>query len=437
MEADTVPHAPLRGPDIAAWAAVGVATIATAGTAFAQVTGFVPLPPYSTAGSAALLIAAAAFAAVRHGGAAGAARTCEAAFRVAFASEVAARDRLSFARHTAAVMASLPQGEGLRAVLDESLTRFSAEAAAIVGEDITMVTGEGVERQEAQAGVLHVALETVRAGRAVAAELEEDGATALTIPLRIRGQLTNVMVLWRRGGAFGPDDLDGLSLVARIVELSMENRALVDEVREQLSGTLHMMVDLVEQRLPDYRTHSERAAEYAVALGRAIGMRDDELEDLRLAALLHDVGMLAVPESILNTPRRLTLEEQVELRGHPAHGAELVRLANFGPRVQETVRSHHERADGTGYPSGLKGDAIPLGARVLCVCDAFVAMISDRPHRARISVLEALDALRSSAGMHYDARLVREFVRVQTDVLAANEQIGALAETPAVLIPGV
>lgn len=435
MEEDTVPHAPLRGPDIAAWAAVGVATIATAGTAFAQVTGYASLPPYATAVSGTVLVAAAAFAAVRHGGASHAARSCEAAYRVAFASEVAARDRLSFARHTAALMSSLPQEQGLRAVLEESLTRFTAEAAAIVGEDITMVTAEGVERQEAQAGVLHIALETVRAGRAVAEELKEDGATALTIPLRIRGQLTNVMVLWRRGDAFGPDDLDGLSLVARIVELSMENRALVNEVREQLSGTLRMMMDLVEQRLPNYGTHSERVAQYAVALGRAIGMRDDELEDLRLAALLHDVGMLAVPETILNTPRRLTLEEQVELRGHPAHGADLTRMANFGPRVQETIRSHHERADGTGYPDGLKGDAIPLGGRVLCVCDAFVALISDRPHRPKVSVLEALDTLRASSGTHYDTRLVREFVRVQAEALSNSGAEKALIVTPSVLVP--
>jgi len=428
MEADTVPHAPLRGPDIAAWAAVGVATVLTAGTALATVTGYAQLPLYATAGSTALLVGAGIFAAVRHGNASHAARKCEEAFRLAFASEVAARDRLSFARHAASLMASLPEAEGLRAVLDESLKRFAADAAAIVGEDITMVTAEGVERQEAQAGVLHVALETVRAGRAVAEELKEDGSSALTIPLRIGGQLTNVMVLWRRGTQFGPDDLDGLSLVARIVELSLENSALVAEVKDQLTGSLHMMVDLIEQRLPNYRTHSERVAQAAVALGRALGMREEELEDLRLAALLHDVGMLAVPETILNTPRRLTLEEQVELRGHPAHGAELVRLANFGSRVQESIRSHHERADGSGYPSGLKGDAIPIGGRILSVCDAFIALISDRPHRAKVSVLEALDTLRASAGTHYDARLVREFLKVQADVLSGDGDADAVAK---------
>jgi putative nucleotidyltransferase with HDIG domain len=352
---------------------------------------------------------------------------CKDAYDVAFASEVAARDRLAFARHTASLMATLPLADGLHAVLQESTERFAAEAAAIVGEDITMVTAEGVERQEAQTGVLHVALETVRAGRAVAQELSDDGANALTIPLRIQGQLRNVLVLWRRSGGFGPDDLDGLSLVARIVELSMENFALVGEVRDQLSGTLRMMIDLVEQRLPNYSAHSERVSAYAVAVGRFRGMGDEEVEDLRVSGLLHDVGMLAVPEGILNTPRRLTLEEMVELRGHPEHGAELTRAANFPTRVQEAIRSHHERVDGTGYPDGLKGDDIPVASRILNVCDAFVALISDRPHRAAISVPEALDALRASAGTHYDAKIVEDFIHVQPQVAGIEEPSAATA----------
>ena len=335
---------------------------------------------------------------------------------------------LAGARHTAALMAGLPLAEGLRAVLQESLERFSAEAAAIVGDDVTIVTAEGVDLQEAQTGVLHVSLETVRAGHAVAQELADDGAHALTIPLRIRGQLSNVMVLWRRGEPFSADDLDGLSLVARIVELSMENVTLVDDVRAQLDGTLHMMVDLVEQRLPNYSAHSERVSRFAAAVGRELGMTDDEIEDLRVAGLLHDVGMLAVPEPILNTPRRLTLEEQVELRGHPEHGADLTRIANFPLRVQQTIRSHHERVDGTGYPDGLKGDVIPLSSRILNVCDAFVALISDRPHRQRVSVSEALEALRASTDTHYDEKVVETFIAVHAQVLS-REMVADAAAT--------
>lgn len=421
MQADNPPRAPKRAANVIAWSLVGVSTLATAGTAIAGATGGMSLPPYAVAGSAAVLLASSAYAGARTMVATRIAKECEEAYEIAFASEVAARDRLSFARHTAVLMAAADEGEGVQDVLQECLTRFSVDAAAVVGDDITLVTAEGIERQQAQAGVLHVALETVRAGRAVAKELADDGATALTVPLRIRGQLKHVMVLWRRGAGFNPDDLDGLSLVARIVELSMENQVLLDSVRDQLTGTLHMMVDLVEQRLPNYGAYSEHVAHYAVALGRAMGMLDDEIEDLRFSALLHDVGMLAIPESILNAPRRLTLEEQFELRGHPSHGAELTRVANFSPRVQEAIEAHHEHVDGTGYPNGLKGDAIPLAARILAVCDSFVALVSDRPHRAKVSVGDALIELRAGVGTCYDVRVVRDFIRLQTEALCGEE----------------
>jgi len=409
MDSALNPAAPRRF-DYAAWSAVGVSSLAVTYLAIGGLSGAVTVEPYAMASSAAFLVASYGFAMIRQLRATKSARDRAGAYDVAFASEVAARERLSFARHSAALMTSLPEGEGLRAVLEESLVRFNAQAAALVGDDLTMATADGVGRPEAQAGVLRVALDTVRVGRAVADEGPDDGSNTLTIPLRIRGRLKDVMVLWRRGGPFSPDDLDGLSLVARIVELSMENRTLVAEVRDQMSGTLHMMIGLVEQRLPAYGAYSSRVADYAVAVGARMGMADDELEDLRTAALLHDVGMLTVPETILTTPRRLEPAELAVLRAHPEHGAELTRLANFPARVQAAIRSHHERFDGSGYPKGLAGDAIPLASRILTVCDAFVALISDRPHRPRVSEDEAIATLRASAGAHYDADVVEDFV---------------------------
>lgn len=433
MEHVNEPHVPSRGADLLAWTAVGVSTVLTSSVAYTTAAGTAELPPWVVATSAAALVGSLFFAAWRHSQASITCADAKDGYDIALASEIAARSRLGFARHAAALMASLPEGVGLKAVLRESLDRFAVDAAAVVGDEVTISTAEGVDEATARAGVLKVALETVEAGRAVAQELTGDGAHALTIPMRVKGQLKNVMVLWRRSRGFSPDDLDGLSLVARIVELSMENLALLGSVRDQLDGTLHMLVDLVEQRLPNYAAYSDTVASYAAALGRFRRMTDEEIEDLRCAALLHDVGMLEVPESILNAPRRLSAEEQKALRGHPAHGAELVRVANFSPAVQEAIRSHHERADGAGYPDGLKADEIPLASRILSVCDAFVALTSDRPHRAAVGPDEAIEALRRSAGTHFDEQVVEDFVHVyrQDSAPEATEVVEEIVEAPA------
>jgi HD-GYP domain-containing protein (c-di-GMP phosphodiesterase class II) len=348
---------------------------------------------------------------------------------IARESIAGAYDRLSFTHRAAEIMTSLAQDDGLQIVLAESIEHFAADAAAVVGEDITITTADGVDSSEAQSAVLGASLETVRAGKPMSVSLGAGGSIAIAVPLRIRGQLKSVVALWRRDLAFTDDELEGLGLLARIIELGMENRLLLAEVRDQLSGTLRAMVDLVEHRRPNYIPHSTRVADYAVVLGKAVGMRDDETAELRLAAMLQDIGMLEVPEAILNAPRALTAEELMEMRRHAENGANLARIANFGDIVQDGVRYHHERLDGSGYPSGLRGEQIPVVARILAVCDSYVAMTSDRPHRPRMSAIAALNELRAGAGTVYDARIVREFIRGQAKTLA--EEHPAVVITPA------
>lgn len=407
------PQAPRPVTDVAAWVAVGIATVATCGYAATLVGVIAPSELPIIIGSTVVLAGGASFAAWRHLRAVRLANEARAEMVTARSDEIAARDRLSLARHAAALMASMPQEQGIRAVLTDSLARFEAHAGAVVGESDILVTTEGTDEVEARTAAQQLAQDTIKAGRSITVANGQGYTAALTAPLRIRGELRDVMVLWRHGHAFRGDDLDGLSLVARIVELSMENTALVDDVRVQLGGTLHAMVDLVEQRMPNYIPHSSKVAIYAMALGRAMGLGEEGAEQLRLAAMLHDVGMLEVPETILNAPRRLTPEELVELHGHPYHGAELTRVANFGPVVQEAILAHHERVDGTGYPKGLRGDAIPIAARILSVCDAYVAMISDRPQRPRMSPTAAMAELRAGVGRAWDGAVVDAFAMVQ------------------------
>lgn len=329
-------------------------------------------------------------------------------------------DRLAFAHRAAEVMTSLAQEDGLRVVLAESVKHFGADAAAVVGDDITITTAEGIDASEAQAAVLDAALETVRAGKPMSVGLGEGGSIAIAVPLRVRGRLKSVAALWRRECAFTDDELEGLGLVGRIIELGMENRLLLAEVKTQVSGSLRAMVDLVEHRRPDYIPHSTLVAEYAAAVGAGLGMRAAETADLRLAAMLQDIGMLQVREAVLAAPRTLTADETMEIRKHPQNGADLAKTANFSGLVQDGILYHHERLDGSGYPRGLKGDDIPLVARILAVCDSYVAMTSERPHRQTLTPIAALNELRANIGTAYDPRVVREFIRAQATVLSKD-----------------
>jgi HD-GYP domain-containing protein (c-di-GMP phosphodiesterase class II) len=339
-----------------------------------------------------------------------------------------AYDRLAFAHQAAEIIASFSQKDGLQVVLAESVQHFGADAAAVVGDDITLTVADGVDSKKAHAAVMQAALETVRAGAPLTVSIGDAGV-AVAVPLRIQGALKSVVALWRGGTGFSADELEGLGLVARIIELGIENRMLLDEVRSQLSGTLRAMVDLVEHRRPNYIPHSTQVADHAVMLGRALGMREPEVAELRVAAMLQDVGMLEVPEAILNAPRGLTAEEIAEVRKHPTNGAALARTANFGETVQIGVLYHHERLDGSGYPKGLCGEQIPLPARILAVVDSYVAMTSDRPHRPKMTPIAALNELRAGAGTAYDPRVVREFIKAQASELAGDRP--AIAVTPA------
>jgi diguanylate cyclase (GGDEF)-like protein/putative nucleotidyltransferase with HDIG domain len=158
--------------------------------------------------------------------------------------------------------------------------------------------------------------------------------------------------------------------------------------------------------------HIRRVQATAAALAQAAGMSPNEIEGVKVAALLHDIGKLAVPEHILTKPGRLTPDEFERVRIHPMIGAEIIRAVPFPYPVATFIQSHHERWDGSGYPDGLLGDRIPLGARVLAVVDYFDALTTDRPYHRAMSRESALDILRSEAGKALDPMLVGRFIEL-------------------------
>ncbi|MGH9674465.1 MAG: diguanylate cyclase domain-containing protein [Bryobacteraceae bacterium] len=173
--------------------------------------------------------------------------------------------------------------------------------------------------------------------------------------------------------------------------------------------------------------HLPRLQLYCVEIGRELGMPADELEALQAAALLHDIGKLAVPEHILSKPGRLTREEFEKVKIHPVVGAEILERVNFPYAVTPMVRFHHEKWNGDGYPAGIRGEAIPLGARILAVADCLDALISDRPYRKSIPISKAVENISAEAGVSFDPMVVqvlrRRYAQLETMLMERTREI--------------
>ena len=173
-----------------------------------------------------------------------------------------------------------------------------------------------------------------------------------------------------------------------------------------------VLLRTLSERRPDLHARQRGVVELALALGRELGMEPEQLDEVARAAELHDLGKIAVPDAILDKPGPLGEAEWAFMRRHTIVGERILLAAPALRPVARLVRSSHEHWDGSGYPDGLAGEEIPLGARVVAVCDAFDAMISDRPYRAAMSDAEALDELRACAGAQFDPAVVKAFAVV-------------------------
>jgi HD-GYP domain-containing protein (c-di-GMP phosphodiesterase class II) len=176
-----------------------------------------------------------------------------------------------------------------------------------------------------------------------------------------------------------------------------------------------VLLRALAERHPDLDEHQDGVAELAVAVGERLGIDGEELGQLRHAAALHDVGKVAIPDEILSKPARLTEDEWQFMRRHTLIGERIVAAAPALGNAARLVRSSHEAWDGSGYPDALVGEAIPLGSRIIAVCDAFDAMISDRPYSTAKTSAEALAELHRCSGAQFDPAIVESFAHVLAD----------------------
>jgi putative two-component system response regulator len=201
------------------------------------------------------------------------------------------------------------------------------------------------------------------------------------------------------------------------VELLARVRSLirVKHLNDQLERTENILFALavaVEAKDPYTEGHLHRLEEYASRISSALALPAHAKQVNEYGALLHDIGKIGIPEAILNKPRKLTPEEFAIIKQHPEIGERICRPLRFGAEISPIVRGHHERWDGGGYPDGLAGEAIPLGARIVAVADAFDAMTTDRPYRKALALEKAWKILREGAGTQWDAAVVDAFASV-------------------------
>ncbi len=223
-----------------------------------------------------------------------------------------------------------------------------------------------------------------------------------------------------------PWDADELKLTVRraleAFELKERNDNLVIELSgaltelENLSvGTIRALADALDAKCDYTAGHSLRVSRIAVLIGRQMGLPEDTLRDIELGGILHDIGKIGVPESILWKPDKLTAEERSIMSRHPVKSAEIIGDLKGLVRAREYVKHHHEFFDGSGYPDGLVGDNIPIGARIILVSDAYDAMTTDRPYRKAIGHVRAIEELRKLAGTQFDPVVVTNLLSLTED----------------------
>ncbi|MDA8158898.1 MAG: HD domain-containing protein [Deltaproteobacteria bacterium] len=231
-------------------------------------------------------------------------------------------------------------------------------------------------------------------------------------PLKVRDKVIGaICIATEKIAEFTSSDLKLFATLSHNVAVFVENVSLYKDLKEVFLSTVYTLAETIEMRDNYTGNHTKRVMEYSYAIGDALGMKNDELEILRLSAILHDIGKIGIRDSVLLKPSKLTDEEFALMKKHPVLGEEILKKIKGLEYVVPGVKHHHERHDGKGYPDGLKGDEIELNAKIISVADTFDAMTSDRPYRKGMDSKAALDELVRCSGTQFDEKIVNAFIK--------------------------
>ncbi len=250
----------------------------------------------------------------------------------------------------------------------------------------------------------------------------------LFVPLVVRGKLIGLILLGDKasGEAFTTEDREVLCAMSRHIGVGIQERRLLEELEHRAienrnlyeglraiyKDTVKAFAAAIDCKDKYTQGHSERVGKYSEIIAREMGWSDEEVEGIAVAGYLHDIGKLVVERDILNAPYRIDAKQSSELNRHPAAGYEILSpIRHPYADISLMARYHHERIDGRGYPEGLTGDQIPIGAKIVALADSFDAMTTDRPYKRRRTCVDVIDDFRRNTGKQFEPEVVASLCR--------------------------
>jgi PAS domain S-box-containing protein len=271
--------------------------------------------------------------------------------------------------------------------------------------------GQGVTGHVAKTGKPYLSNNTKKEKRYVT--FDRKTKSEITVPLKHGKKTIGVINVERyQYNAFDENDLHILTLIANQAAIAIENSRLYESLEESYLDTIKALVSAMEAKDHYTRGHSERVRQYAIRIAQKLDLDEKQMKDLNYAGYLHDIGKIGIKDSLLSKVEPLTEEEYELIKKHPDIGDGILRDVKHLSSTCAIIRCEHERFDGNGYPSGLRKQQIPLGARIIAVADAYDAMITDRPYRRAITKTKAIEVLKKESGKQFDPEVVRAFLGI-------------------------
>jgi len=280
--------------------------------------------------------------------------------------------------------------------------------------EIRLRPGEGIAGWVAQTGEAQIVNDTRKNPHFFKSADEKSGFVTrnmICVPVKSHEKIVGVLqAINKKRGKFTEIDLEGFKSLADQVAIAIENAGLYRELKETFLSTAAALGDAIEAKDAYTAGHTKRVLEYSLVVGKRLGLSKEELDQLKLAAALHDIGKIGIEDRILGKPNRLEPEEAEMMERHTVIGAKIVENIRPLRAIVPGILHHHEKYDGKGYPDALKGGAIPTMARIISVCDTFDAITSDRPYRKGVHPEIALQELRKHSGTQFDPKIVGVFI---------------------------